>query len=75
MTGKLIVFGFDTSGRPATYMLPSRQNTDEATRQLQYTVWVLERCIDLMGPGVETYVVFAIMCFRDCEWILISATD
>ncbi|KAF9516938.1 hypothetical protein BS47DRAFT_584425 [Hydnum rufescens UP504] len=34
-------------------MLPSRQNTDDPVRQLQYTVWTLERCIDLMGPGVE----------------------
>lgn len=34
-------------------MLPSRQNTDESTRQLQFAVWMLERAIDVMGPGVE----------------------
>jgi hypothetical protein len=34
-------------------MIPSRQNTTEGPRQVQYTVYMLERCIDLMGPGVE----------------------
>lgn len=54
VTGKEILYGFDTKGRPAFYMIPSRQNTDESTRQLQFVVWMLERAIDLMGPGVET---------------------
>lgn len=34
-------------------MIPSRQNTDEATRQVQFAVWMLERAVDQMGPGVE----------------------
>ncbi|KAI5119418.1 hypothetical protein M0805_009869 [Coniferiporia weirii] len=54
VTGKEVLFGFDTKGRPAFYMIPSRQNTTESPRQLQYAVWMLERCIDLMGPGVES---------------------
>ncbi|EGN98659.1 hypothetical protein SERLA73DRAFT_181226 [Serpula lacrymans var. lacrymans S7.3] len=54
VTGKEFIFGYDTAGRPATYMIPSRQNTEESPRQIQYTVWMLERAIDLMGPGVET---------------------
>ena len=52
-TGKLVVFGFDIKGRPIFYMIPSRQNTEESPRQMQYTVWFLERCIDLMPPGTE----------------------
>lgn len=34
-------------------MIPSRQNTQEGPRQIHYCVWLLERCIDLMPPGVE----------------------
>ncbi|KAG5353521.1 hypothetical protein C0989_005968 [Termitomyces sp. Mn162] len=40
--------------RPGLYLFPSRQNTDGPERQIQFTVWMLERTIDLMGPGVET---------------------
>jgi len=54
LTGKEILFGYDVNGRPAVYMFPSRQNTDGPVRQIQYAVWMLERGIDLMGPGVET---------------------
>ncbi|OJA17109.1 hypothetical protein AZE42_02600 [Rhizopogon vesiculosus] len=53
-TGKEFLFGYDTHGRPALYMCPSKQNTEESPRQIHYTVWMLERAIDLMGPGVET---------------------
>jgi len=53
VTGKEVIFGYDTSGRPGFYMFPSRQNTDDPTRQIQFVVWMLERCNDLMGPGVE----------------------
>jgi len=54
VTGKEVIFGYDVKGRPALYMIPSRQNTSEPTRQLQFAVWMLERSIDLMGPGVES---------------------
>ncbi|KDR76225.1 hypothetical protein GALMADRAFT_247498 [Galerina marginata CBS 339.88] len=54
VTGKAVIYGYDVAGKPAFYMIPSRQNTDEATRQIQFTVWMLERCVDLMEPGVET---------------------
>jgi hypothetical protein len=53
LTGKEQVFGYDALGRPALYMLPSRQNTEESHRQVEYTVFLLERCTDLMPPGVE----------------------
>lgn len=52
-TGKEIIFGYDTHRRPAFYLFPSRQNTEESMRQVDFTVWAIERCIDLMGPGVE----------------------
>ncbi|KAF8313510.1 CRAL-TRIO domain-containing protein [Cantharellus anzutake] len=55
VTGKMITFGFDNDGRPAVYMLPSRQNTTESERQLQFCFWLMERCIDIMPPGVETF--------------------
>ncbi|KAF8910658.1 CRAL-TRIO domain-containing protein [Gymnopilus junonius] len=54
VTGKEVIYGYDVTGRPAIYMLPSRQNTDEATRQVQFAVWMLERALDLAEPGVET---------------------
>ncbi|KAF8071928.1 CRAL-TRIO domain-containing protein [Lyophyllum atratum] len=54
VTGKQVLFGYDSRGRPGLYLFPSRQNTVEATRQIQFTVWMLERTVDLMGPGVET---------------------
>lgn len=54
VTGKEVLFGYDVDGRPAFYMFPSRQNTDEPTRQIQFAVWMLERGLDLMSPGVET---------------------
>ncbi|KAG8982503.1 hypothetical protein FRB90_006735 [Tulasnella sp. 427] len=58
LTGKELVFGYDVAGRPAVYMLPSRQNTDGSTtegqrKQLQYAIFMLERAFDLMGPGIE----------------------
>lgn len=52
----MVLFGFDADRRPGLYMFPSRQNTDEPIRQIQYTVWMLERAIDLTGPGVECVV-------------------
>ncbi|TFK75199.1 CRAL/TRIO domain-containing protein [Pluteus cervinus] len=54
VTGKEVLFGYDMENRPAFYMFPSRQNTTEAEGQIQFVVWMLERCIDLMSPGVET---------------------
>lgn len=57
-TGKAVLFGFDVNGRPAYYMIPSRQNTEESPRQIHYTVWLLERCIDLMPPGVECVQIY-----------------
>ncbi|KAJ7067012.1 CRAL/TRIO domain-containing protein [Mycena amicta] len=35
-------------------LLPSRQNTTEPPQQIQYTVWMLERCIDMMPAGIES---------------------
>jgi hypothetical protein len=53
VTGKEFVFGYDTYRRPALYMVPSRQNTKESPRQIQFAFWMLERALDLTGPGVE----------------------
>ena len=53
VTGKEYIFGYDTRGRPAMYMWPSRQNTEESPRQIHFVFWIMERAIELMGPGVE----------------------
>ena len=53
MTGKETILGYDNKGRPLHYMHPSRNTTEETPRQMQFAVWVLERAIDLMPPGVE----------------------
>ncbi|EPT01383.1 hypothetical protein FOMPIDRAFT_1023288 [Fomitopsis schrenkii] len=53
LTGKMVIFGYDKDGRPALYLRPSKQNTEENPKQLHFVVWALERCEDLMGPGVE----------------------
>jgi len=57
VTGKEVVFGYDTLRRPALYMIPSRQNTEESPRQIQYVFWVMERALELTGPGVEAVVL------------------
>ncbi|KDN45653.1 hypothetical protein RSAG8_04737, partial [Rhizoctonia solani AG-8 WAC10335] len=53
LTGKEQLVGYDAERRPALYMIPSRQNTEESPRQLHFAVWMLERAVDAMGPGVE----------------------
>ena len=53
VTGKADVFGFDVDGRPALYLTPSKQNTEESHRQVEFTFFMVEKLIDLMGPGVE----------------------
>ncbi|PWN52835.1 CRAL/TRIO domain-containing protein [Violaceomyces palustris] len=52
-SGKETVLGFDKRGRPLHYMHPHRNDTQESPRQMQFAVWILEKAIDLMPPGVE----------------------
>ncbi|EFI27874.1 CRAL/TRIO domain-containing protein [Coprinopsis cinerea okayama7 len=54
VTGKHVYFGYDVEGRPAFYAFPSRQNTDSIDGHLKFAFWMVERGIELMGPGVET---------------------
>jgi len=53
-TGKQVLLGFDTQGRPCLYLNPHKQNTKRSDKQIQHLVYMLERCIDLMPPGQET---------------------
>jgi len=53
-TGKQVILGFDNDARPCLYLNPSKQNTAKSDRQLHHLVYMLERVIDLMGPGQET---------------------
>lgn len=56
-TGKQVVMGWDTEGRPCQYLRPSKQNTPRSDRQIEHLVYMLERTIDLMPPGQETLVL------------------
>lgn len=53
-TGKQVIFGWDVATRPCLYLNPGRQNTPRSEKQVQHLVFMLERTIDLMGPGQET---------------------
>lgn len=53
-TGKQFILGFDKFGRPCLYLNPGKQNTERSPRQIQHLVFMLERVVDLMGPGQET---------------------
>ncbi|KAI9229992.1 MAG: CRAL-TRIO domain-containing protein [Piptocephalis tieghemiana] len=53
-TGKTFPSGFDRMGRPIIYMRPRLENTKTSDRQLRYVVFVLERALAMMPPGVET---------------------
>ncbi|KAH8148337.1 uncharacterized protein LAJ45_07438 [Morchella importuna] len=53
-TGKMYTLGFDNDARPCIYLNPGRQNTEKGPRQVHALVFMLERVIDIMGPGQET---------------------
>lgn len=53
-TGKQIIVGYDDEGRPCHYLNPGRQNTESSHRQVEHLVYMLERVIDMMGPGQES---------------------
>ncbi|KAG1839542.1 CRAL TRIO domain-containing protein [Suillus subalutaceus] len=57
--GKGFIFGYDTHGRPAIHLSPSKLSAEESHRTIQFIVWMVERAFDLMGPGVETLAVLA----------------
>ena len=56
-TGKQVIFGYDTEGRPCLYLNPHKQNTKGREKQMQHLVFMLERCIDLIPPGQETLAI------------------
>lgn len=58
-TGKQVMFGYDINGRPCLYLNPALQNTARTERNIQHLVFMLEGCITLMAPHVET---MAILC-------------
>ncbi|KAH6911168.1 CRAL/TRIO domain-containing protein [Coprinopsis sp. MPI-PUGE-AT-0042] len=63
-TGKIILNGFDSDGRPVIYMRPGLENTERSDRQLRHLVWWLERAKDLMPAGQESLVI--IVDYRSC---------
>ncbi|KAK9767353.1 hypothetical protein K7432_002930 [Basidiobolus ranarum] len=52
-TGKSYINGFDREGRIILYLRPGRQNTKTYERQLRFTVFTLERALQLLPPGGE----------------------
>ena len=57
-TGKEVIYGYDLGNRPGLYMFPSRQNTEESVRQIQYATFMLERTIEIAPAGVENVALF-----------------
>ncbi|KAM5467406.1 Phosphatidylinositol transfer protein (PITP) [Microsporum audouinii] len=53
-TGKQVILGYDIHARPCLYLNPSKQNTEHSPRQIEHLVFMIERVIDLMGPGQES---------------------
>ncbi|KAG8772067.1 hypothetical protein FRC16_005745 [Serendipita sp. 398] len=58
MTGKEVIFGYDKDNRPALYMFPSLQNTEESIRQIHFATFMIERTLDLAPPGIENIALF-----------------
>jgi hypothetical protein len=52
-SGGTFVFGYDKNQCPVIHVIPSKIKTDDPQRQTRMLVWMLERSIDLTGPGVE----------------------
>ena len=53
-TGKQVLCGYDIAARPCLMLNPGNQNTKPGERQIHHLVYMLEKTIDLMGPGQET---------------------
>ena len=53
-TGKQVILGYDNDARPCLYLNPAKQNTAKSERQIQHLVFMLDRVIEMMGPGQET---------------------
>lgn len=53
-TGKQMLLGYDTEGRPCHYLSPGRQNTEPSHRQVEHLVYMVDRVIDIMPAGQET---------------------
>lgn len=55
-TGKMFRRGFDSIGRPAIYMTPSRENSTDYVKNVQLLVYTIEQAIASMGENVEQMV-------------------
>ncbi|KAF9442133.1 hypothetical protein P691DRAFT_739224 [Macrolepiota fuliginosa MF-IS2] len=63
-TGKGILFGYDTQGRPSLHLMPSKIHAKDEAAQLEFSIFMLERCIALMPPGVQTLNI--LMNYEEC---------
>lgn len=53
-TGKQVILGYDIDARPCLYLNPGKQNTKMSDRQIHHLSYMLDRVVDMMGPGQET---------------------
>lgn len=56
-TGKEVILGFDKDGRPCLYLRPGKQNTKTSHRQVQHLVYMLEKTIDFMPSGQDSWAL------------------
>mmetsp|Transcript_15404 Transcript_15404/g.26454 ORF Transcript_15404/g.26454 Transcript_15404/m.26454 type:complete len:300 (+) Transcript_15404:51-950(+) len=56
-TGKVYRDGFDKFGHPVLILRPACQNTTDKVMQMKLLVYMLERCVESMGSGVEKLVM------------------
>ncbi|KAJ3117034.1 hypothetical protein HDU96_008078 [Phlyctochytrium bullatum] len=57
LTGKQVLSGFNKQGRPILYLIPSKENSNDAEMNLKYVVFNLEGAVRLMPPGIEQMVI------------------
>ena|ERR1700736_2280143 len=60
------VLGFDNFSRPCLYMIPALRSIPSGPRHIQQLVYSLERAVDMMPPGVETFAIF--MSFKGSNY-------
>ncbi|KAF9449526.1 hypothetical protein P691DRAFT_758996 [Macrolepiota fuliginosa MF-IS2] len=61
--GKEILLGYDTQGRPSLHLIPGKIDVKDGA-SLELSVFMLECCIALMPPGVQTLNL--LMNYEEC---------
>ncbi|KAL6926604.1 hypothetical protein ACO0SA_004628 [Hanseniaspora valbyensis] len=59
-TGKQVLLGYDNELRPILYLKHGRKNTDPSDRLIQHSIFMIERCIDLMDEDLQEQMTIII---------------